>query len=230
MVWSAAKVAEEALRTVGVYSTYDVEPDPEDFNVALGRLHALTAYIVATEQLHFFREVEQTIVLEANRESYPLSSFLTTNLQYIENIQYTYNDGTRQPVKLVTLTKLEELKLEHNELNTPDYAYAEREDSGLLFPYGVPKVAGYKFLIRGRRFSSDLDTNGGSVPTEFAEAWSLCLVNLLAHNIGSGPVTTLPAGERKEIKIEGERMKRALIAYNQHANVAQPRQTAYHDL
>lgn len=230
MVWSAARVAEEALRTVGVFSPYDLAPDPEDFDIALGRLHALTAYLVSTEKLYFFQETEQQIELEASRKSYGLTSFLSTNLQYIEQVWYTKDGGNPQPVKLVRISEFEELQQEQPSLDIPENLYVERKDNGLMYPYGVPSVSGYKLHIRGRKFSGDLTADGGSTATEFAEAWSLCLVDLLAFNIGKGPVTKLPNADLDRLERSGNKMQRALVAYNQHESVRKPRQTQYHDL
>lgn len=229
MVWTAAVVAEESLRTVGVFSPYDDAPDPEDFDIALRRLDALVAFLVGVEKLHFFEEATQELTLEANKVSYNIGALLTTKLQYIENVSYTKDGGKPQPVELIRLSTFEDLKEEEPGSAIPERVYIERKDDGLLYPWGIPTVSGYKFIIRGRRFSDDMTIDGGSTPTDFSQAWGLCLVDLLAHNLGSGPVTDLPAAKLDRLLKEGERKKRMLIAYNQHENVDKPRYTRFND-
>jgi hypothetical protein len=227
MTWTAAEVAEEALRTIGVLSPYDEEPDPADFAIALRRLDSVVAFLASTEEIMISRVIEQELVLEPARKSYPLSSLLPVELQYIESIYFTKDGSNRMPVELIRLKSYEELQSDNPSLDIPENAYVERRDGGLLYPYGVPSVAGYKFIIRGRKYTGDLEQNGGSTATGFAEAWNLCLVDLLAHNIGSGPITKLPRGELNDLLKEGERKKRLLMAYNNRENVQEPRFTQF---
>jgi len=230
MAWTAAEVAENALRNIGVFSPYDLAPDPEHFSIAISRLDSLTAYIVATENLQWFEEIEQELTLTADQSSYALNALLATDLQYISAVYRTLNDTNRTQTNLLRLTGLEIAKEEYPTSVTPDYAFINRDEDSTLYPWGIPDVAGYKFHIRGRRFSGNLRLDGGNIETEMNKAWDLCLTNLLAAELGSGPIVTLPKDRRDDFRGIGEDMKRKLVTYNAKENVSAPRRTQFENL
>lgn len=230
MVWSAATVAEEALRDIGVFSPYDIDPEPEDYAIALRRLDALVGYLAGTEEITFLQEIEQPIVLEVGKEDYNYNALLGKNLQFITQVFRTKDDKDRQQLDMLRLSRYNEYKADNEGYNEPCAVFIERLDQGTLKVWGVPNVAGYKLHLRGYRFSNNLLDDGGSVKTEFSKAWNLCLSKLLAYDIGGGAVTTMPRGDRQEVLAYGERMKRTLIAYNNEENVRKPRYTRYNDL
>lgn len=230
MAWTSAEMAEHGLRQIGAFSPYDLAPDPAYFDIALSRLDALVAYVVATEGLWFFEEVEQELTLTASTTSYDFNSLLDTDLQYISSVARTLNGEDRTPVTMIRVNKYDELKADDPDSAIPDFVYIERKDSGLLYPWGVPTVSGYKFHIRGRTFTGNLEQDGGANQTGFTEAWNLCLMNLLAHDLGSGAITTLPKGDRDDFRNTGREMQRTLRTYNSRENVQKPRRTAYRDI
>jgi hypothetical protein len=230
MVWTAAEIAENALRNIGVFSPYDISPDPEHFSIALSRLDSLVSYIVAIEELEWFEEIEQNLTLVAAQESYALNSLLSNDLQYISAIYRSKNGTDRTELNLLRLSGYEDVKEEFPNSVVPDYAFIMREENSTLYPWGIPDVGGYVFHIRGRRFPADLLTDKGNIATGFNKAWDLCLSNLLGVELGSGPIVTLPDGRLDRMLGIGTAQQSMLRSYNARANISHARFTEFHNL
>lgn len=227
-VLNAAGIAEGALETLGTFSVYDVSADPAEFDTALRRLQKVTAYIVATEKPWWFVPTRQTIPLEADKSDYIMQGLLSVDLQYVRDA-WLINGSNRIEIDL--LTKNEYLKRVNNpSTGTPNGVYVPRNDNPTLVVVPTPTIDGYSLELNGFGYSNDLTQDGGAVTHGFPEAWELCLMYQTAYDLGLGPITRLPKSDRDDIKKEGDKMMRALRAYNDDSNTNKPAKTAYRDI
>jgi hypothetical protein len=228
--WNAAEVVENALRNIGSYSVYDSGADPEAFRIGLERFDSLCAELVATKNLWWFEVFEQEITLTANTAYYFINSVIDSPLNYLSNAHTTFNGENLTPVELLRYEYLEEKKVEHPNSNSPEYVMMERMDTNpKLYVWGIPNVEGWKLHLRGRKFSENMQIDGGSITTEFPKAFNLCLSYLLGADLGNGAVTKLPKGERVDMKAEGEEKLDRLMISCSKENIKTPRYTRVRD-
>lgn len=223
MVLAASEIAGEALRQIGFYSLYDTGPRPEAFAVALRRLNMILAEFVGTEKLWFFVPQSAEINLEAGKTVYELNAYLTTPFQFIQNVYFRDENNEECQLEMIRRSYYEELRGET--LTSSEWVYIERNDDPNLYILGAPQVSGTKLIIQGQKYSNDVDTTSGQASHGFPAAWELALVYELAADLGSGPVTTLPINERRELRGIAASKFDKLKRTNNKENVRRPRFT-----
>lgn len=225
MILSSAEIAEEGLRQIGKVSPYDTAAAPEDFAVALRRLSLLIDFVVGQEILQFFEPAAQEIPLAANKpDGYDLNALLNTEIQYIDQIYLIMPGGRGKPLELLR-PQVFDAEYVPNPTTTgiPESAVVTRSDRPILRVFPNLATDGYKARITGRKFSSNITTNKGNTTHGFPASWQLGIIYMLAADLGSGPITTLPVDERDRLRNEGEKMLRQLTAVNARAQVSKPR-------
>lgn len=229
MLFSAADVAEEALREIGVLTPYDTAAQPDEFRIALRRLVLLLDEWVGTNKFWFFVPSNVEIPLTVDKTEYALNAFTGDPLQFIHEA-YLLKDG--KEVGRVTLLRRSEYNDLVDDVNTdglPGVAYIERKDQPTLsFPTGV-KVAGLTLRVTGMKYANNILTKNGEVAHGFPAAWQRALTLGLAVDIGDGPVTTIPEGEldRKQKKFMVAWSN--LMSFNNREQVRRPRFTRMRD-
>lgn len=223
MVLAASDIAGEALRQVGMYSPYDTGPSPDTFPIALRRLEMILAELIGTEKLWFFVPASVEINLEANKSSYILNAYLNDPFQFIQNVEFQDENEKIRGLDLIRRAEFEDRRDET--FNRPELVYVERNDSPTLYIYGAPIVSGTKLILQGQKYHNEVDVQDGQAAHGLPAAWELALVYELAADIGSGPVTTLPAQERRELRGIAKGKFDKLIERNNRENVRRPRYT-----
>lgn len=231
MTRSAADIVEFALRKIGVFSTYDTGADASQYAVALDAFDMLMAEIVGTELLWWFVPASQTIPLTIDEDEYSLNSYTENDLQFIHSVWITESTGTKErPLVLLRKEQYDLYKTELTGSGRIDYCYVERNDTPKLKVLKAPQQAGMSLRVEGQRYSDNMISDNGEVAHDFPKAWERYLYHLLALDIGSGLITTLPENELTRIEKAATLAKRRLDARNKLENIKKPRATKAYGL
>lgn len=225
MILSSAGVAEEALRTIGVLSPYDTAAYPEEFRIALGRLSLLVDHLIGDEYLQFFYPSAQTIELPIDSGAgYDLNALLATDLEYITQVFLIDASGKGRELTLLRPEVYAEEEVPNPDQTGKPWAVSiNRSNTPIMNIYPHITQEGYSARISGFRYSPNLAKDQGATAHGFPASWQFGLVYLLAADIGSGPVVTLPPAERDRLEEKGQRLLRRLAANNARDNVRHPR-------
>lgn len=231
MAYSAADIVEFALRKIGVFSTYDTGADASQFAVALEAFDMLISEIVGTELLWWFVPESQTVPLSEGVGTYTLNSYTENDLQFIQRVFITESSTTKErELDLVRKDEYDKWAGELTGNGHVELCFIERKDNPSLKILRKPQLAGMTLRVEGQRYSDVMTTDGGSVSTDFPKAWSRYLYHLLALDLGSGIITTLPANELTSIEKAAAISKRKLDARNKLEHVRKPRYTKAYGL
>ena len=229
LVLTASGVAEQALRRIGAYSTYDTGPDSEDMGVALEQLDLVIGHLSGTSRPEWLVETEQTVQMVAGQRIYPLTGAITKPLQHIHSARYILPDGTVEPFELVRRDAY--LDTEHRtDPGRPTSGHIERRDAPRLFVFPIPEATELgKVELVGTLYGADIAQARGKTAHGLPVSWQLWLTYELAYHIGTGPVRRLQQGTSEAIRRDANDMRRQLDAFQNREQVNRPRFTRPYD-
>jgi hypothetical protein len=218
---SSADIVELALAKIGVFSTYDTGADASQFARALDFFDTLLSEKVGTEILWWFVPTTQVIPLTLGVGAYGLNALTATDLQYIHRVFISDESGddTYRPLELIRKPAFDLGRDQIAEVGRVERCYVERNETPNLYLLRAPAIAGMSLRIEGQTYSPNVKNDHGETPHGFPEAWERYLYHILARDIGSGPVTTLPKSELDDIDKQATIAKRLLDARNTRENV-----------
>lgn len=233
MVVIASDIAAGALKIVGSFATYDIDPDPAELNTALGCLADLLEERVGTKALWYFVPTSEVITLVADQESYVLNTVTDENLQFVMQAELIYN-GEPTPLELIRRSRFDQVKGDPEvsvtpQTGTPCYLYIEKKDNPKMYVWPVPTVSGYTVKLLGQKYSPDITQSRGQVDIQFPKAWKRYWKHLLAIDIGSGPIIDLPPGKMDRLERRTKEMEMRLEDFHNKENVRRPRFTRMRD-
>lgn len=227
MAVSAVDVAVGALRTVGAFAPYDVNPDPSDLAITLSYLDKILAEKVGTEQLWFFVPETVTAALDQGIGEYYLNDITgTIEFQFVRGIKLLKTNGEEVPVTLIRRETYEEFRNDtcFDNPGEVQYAYVERNDNPKIFLFPSPSDGDMSLKIWGQVYSNKIRTACNGVQTiGFSDAWDLCLETELSVIIGRGAVVDIGAGKREELARAAKDKWELLVSRNTRENVTKPR-------
>lgn len=226
---TAADIAELALRQIGVYAPYDAGSDPAEFAVALEYLDLMLAQWVGERKFWWFVPSNQTINVITNQDEYDVTALVTDNrLQFVNNAHLIVPGQTkRQKLTLIRRSQFED-EYDENTTGVPDRIYIERTDTPKAYLLPTP-ATDYTLELSGSKYSRNVINDRGAVPHDFPGAWELTMQMSLAALIGSGPVISLPVGERNDLRGQAAVFFSNLNAFNNAENVRKARVTKNRD-
>lgn len=226
---TAADIVELSLKQVGTYSPYDSGADPAEFAVALEFLDMMLAQWVAVKKFWWFVPMNQTFLLEADKQDYDIAALINNpQLQLITNV-YLIKAGTTKREQVTLIRKADwESRQDDTETGTPCEIYVERNDTPTAYFWPKPN-AGDTIEIAGAGYSPDVMNDRGEVSHGYPKAWELALVLGLGSIIGSGPVITLPLNEQNTLATRAAGAIYELNNSNNQENVRKPRATRPRD-
>lgn len=224
MLKSSSYIAEQALRQIGVLSPLDTAALPEEFDVALDRLALLIDELIETEQLQFFLPANQTFTLEANKTtSYNLNGILDVPLVFVTQVFLVFpGTGRKTEIKQLRRNVFDLETYEPDRKGLPKFCYVENKFAPTIQFYPTIPQEGYQIELSGFRQSADITLEEGRTTHGFPAGWQRGLIYLLAADIGSGPVKTIPLNERRQFAATGEAKLRRLQARQNKEQVQRP--------
>ncbi len=227
MLLSSAGVSEEALRTIGVLTPYDTAAQPEEFQVALRRLSLLIDHLVGSEYLQFFYPSAQTIELPVDTgEGYDLNALLETDLQYVSQVFLINSEGLGTELEMLRPEVYDDEEVPNPTRTGKPWAVSiSRSNAPVMRIFPRITTAGYSVRLSGFKYPDDVTQAQGRTTHGFASSCQLGLVYLLAADLGTGAVTTIPLAERDRLRSDGEKYLKQLTASNARDQVRHPRFT-----
>ena len=191
LVITASQLAEEALRQIGSYSTYDTGPDPEDMDVALRRLDLLMAELMASETLDWLIPEDRTVAIPAGTQSVALSGLLDPLLEHYHNVYLILGTNTEMEIELAPRRRYLEIT-DKTVLGDPEMVHIDRSAKPVMSIWPVPDRDVTLRLI-GQSYSADIARERGRTAHGAPASWQRYLIYLLAEDLGRGPVRRLQA-------------------------------------
>lgn len=229
LVLTASGIAEQALRRIGAYSTYDTGPDAEDMGVALEQLDLVIGHLSGTSRPEWLVETELTVQMVAGQRVYTLAGTIAKPLQHFHSARYILPDGTVAPLTLVRRDAYLDNE-ERTDPGRPEIAHIERRDSPRLFVHPVPEADELgKVELVGTLYGADIAQARGRTPHGLPVSWQLWLIYELAYHCGTGPIRRLPQGTADAIKRDAAMLRRELDGYQNREQVNRPRFTRPYD-
>jgi len=235
-ILSAKELCERALRVIGAFPVTQSAADSEQLRETMFWLDLVLAEFSGSGRL--FWQVPDTISIQIvnGTQNYALKE--TLGAEYPDNgMQFPIEawledaDGNRSDLEIVTRHKFEDVS-KVDETGQPCHIYIDRLADPTMRIFPVPRaddttVWTLKLVIQ--TFAPDVSPSGvtGNQPnnetvTEIRQAWQRWVIWQLSHDIGSGPVYTLPDSRISKLKASAEDAKRALLAYENREHQSTP--------
>jgi hypothetical protein len=219
--FSARQIAELALRRIRAYSINDTGADPVELQVALEYLDMIISYVTETKRINWLIPDTIEVDLTADQASYVLSTLLGTSnptegVVFMKGGWLDDGNGNEQPLTQIRRNEYENIGLK-TASGAPETYYIDRTGAPTIYFYPVPSVGTYNARIMIQKATNDMRTTQGAVNGNiahgFSDGWQLAFENLLASQIGDGPVRSLPINHVTGWAQQGNAMLRPLINY-----------------
>lgn len=227
--YTATEIAERALRKIGAFAINDEEPDEADLQEALFWLDMEIAHQAGTNKCFWLMRDELEVELVATDADYDLDSELAqqleTGVQFPKEAFLDRGNGTRVPLKIMSQREFRRRIAVPATTGEPKWVFIDRLNQGPTMhvypiPTSVEEDAEMKIILVVQTFSPSVKPRGttgdsgiGVQLTGFPAAWNLWAVTALSALIGDGPVRRRPVQETERWKIDAQRLKLALDAY-----------------
>lgn len=222
---TAKQIAENALMTIGAFSTSQAQADAGELRRALKWLEMLLNSMSAIRPIAgFWRIID--IPLEAGIGDYNLADYVdAAGIQHLFSVNLVNDLGDVEPLTL--MFENDSVVENLTDASRPERAVITKDASPVLKLYPTPtsteEDAGYKVRLRIQTYQEEIDHTGiADTDLLVRPGWYLCITKKLAYEIGSGPVRTLEDGELKRIKSDGDTLESQLLARDGQYNTGAP--------
>lgn len=221
LLLSPTQIAVLALRKIGRIAWFESGGEGPAVAIAREYLDLVVAELAGTEQHTPFVPAEMTVVINEGQQQYDLAGILEPDPYWITAARRRDDEGREIPLKLITRIDWDDHEDRNTRTGTPCELYVRRGTTPLAFLYPTPNADG-TMLLTGQTVSPDIatDANAGH---GFETSWQLLLVDLLAIELGDGPVEKLPEQTLARFRNAAQMRKNQLVARGRPRNVAQPR-------
>ncbi len=221
--YTATEIAERALRKIGAFAINDDEPDQADMQEALFWLDMEIAHQAGTNKCFWLMRDELEVDLTALTSE--LAQDLETGVQFPKEAILDRGNGNRVPLKIISQREFRRRIAKPATTGEPKWVFIDRLNDGPTMhvypiPTSVEEDAGQKIVLVVQTFAPSVKPRGttgdsgiGVQLTGFPAAWNLWAVTALSALIGDGPVRRRPVQETERWKIDAQRLKLSLDAY-----------------
>lgn len=235
-ILTAKEICERALRAVGAFPVTQSAADTEHLREAMFWLDLNLAQLSGSTRIFWL--VPDTVLqeLENGVQSYALNTTLGADLP-LDGIQFPVeawlqdDAGNRGPLEIVQRHKFEDV-CRPAEVGVPKFIYIDRLVSPTMQVYptlDADETAVYTVHLVVQRFSPNVSPGGvtgqqpqSGVLTGVRQAWQRWLILQLSHDIGSGPVYTLPESRLRRFKSEADSALSDLLAFENREHASTP--------
>lgn len=234
-LYSARKVAEEALRKIGALTPHDNGADGNEFNIALSSLDIVLGHYLTPDNFTFLIPATTSITLTGGTAAYALSSAMGSNwpqsgVFYVKDA-YLLTDGAN-PAFLEKIRRDEYDKLDATETGTPCKIYLDRSDPSEItlrtWPTLGSGVTGRTINLTIQKFPATISGTNviPEVRTDLPAAWNMWSIYQLAAYLGDGTIRRLSNSDIADFRDVAEKLLNDLKGFtdDEHANdeIAEP--------
>lgn len=220
-MFTAADVAEAALRFAGVLTPYDIAANSEEFTVALQHFNLILAEKVGTKKYWWYVPSQQVIPLTVDDSDIDLDAALSSGepLAFVKDAFIRDSAGRTTPVELI---RRWEFDRDYDPLNCtgiPSRVYVERQDAPTLYLMSTPTDSDHSLVLNGIKYPEDVTADNGNTDVPFPLAWQRYMALETAIDIGCGPVVALPTQRIDRLRSLSKEAGRRLNAFNNRENL-----------
>ncbi len=219
-----AAIATAALRRIGELPPSETGATGAALTIALGQLDRILSFVGGTEHLEWLKSSAVTLAIVEGQQRYDLNASISPDLDFVVSARLTFDDADAEDVRLILRDEWDDLLDRARTAGRPERMFIERSPDAAGWLYPIPD-ADYTLELTRQRATPDLTQSNGTVDHEFFESWQLFLEWELAYQLGTGPIRSLPADQRREMRAEAMRLKSELMAKQPRQNVHRPRFT-----
>ncbi|QDP58358.1 MAG: hypothetical protein Unbinned664contig1000_39 [Prokaryotic dsDNA virus sp.] len=192
---SARQIAEEALRTIGVYSINDSEAQQNHIEVALNWFGMILDQAGALG-LPFLREETVLIDLVEDQTAYPLADETAAGVIFPLQTWLVHKTlGTVRQINLLTREDWDrEVSSENQEAGEPCNVFVDQIGLRTLHIDHAPTAdvaANYQIKARVNGYASNDPTDQKGALVQVPPMWNIWAIYQLATHLGSGPIKRL---------------------------------------
>lgn len=235
---TAAKIAEGALQRIGAFASHDEAPDPDELEIALGKLDLIVGELAGVMTCYWLVPDEFVMPLVAGQSDYNLltalgSDYPDEGLQFPLSAYLQYpptvppSTTRRVPIEIVRRRTF----LAHDQLDQggyPEEIYIDRLDPPTLRTFRTINLPGYAIVLHYQTYAADQTASEGAHKHGLPAAWQRWAEIATACDIGDGPVRRIKPDALGRLKQEREMALIRLRSFNNREKSTR-RAVAYRD-
>lgn len=233
-LFTARKIAEDALKKIGSLSINDDGADPAEMEEALHWLDLEMAFLSGTEPLLWLVPDTIPVPLTGAQKTYKLSTALGANfpvdgIQFPKHAMLDLGNMNEEPVEIIGRLEYDRIARK-DQSGSPTRIFIDRlvEPTMTIWPVIGTGVTGLSINLTFQTFAPKFSGNGRRA-TGLRAAWQRWAIYQVAAGIGDGTVRKLPDREVTTLRAIAESSRSRLAGFENSDHASPPRLTAFRD-